>query len=90
MDFRAVSKATHMASAAATEAQKRAARAAVASYGDQTVEARAFVYNGYLNLVYRGAPLTESNVLQESAKVARSVRAHYDAQVAKRPARMAS
>lgn len=58
--------------------------------GDQTDERRAFVYNGALNLIARGVAPTEKNILEESAKIAKANRLHFEAQQDRQRTRDAS
>jgi hypothetical protein len=58
---------------------KARARKAAATLGDQTDEDKAFVYNGFLNLIARGVAPTEANILAESRKLATANRLHFEA-----------
>lgn len=60
------------ASTGATEDQKKAAKKAAFE-----LRGTPFVFNGYLMLVARGAPTTESNILAEAKKLAGANERHF-------------
>lgn len=80
MDFKAILQDTHRASGRASDEARGRARKAVTALGDGTRPDRAFVFNAFLNLLDRGAPPTEANILAESTKLCTASEAHYEAQ----------
>lgn len=69
MNARAIVLQTHAASLAGSDDDKKRAHEAAVALGDQSNPERADVYNAFLNLLYRGAPPTEGNILSESKKL---------------------
>jgi len=63
------------ASTGASEVQKKAAKKAAFD-----LRGTPFVFNGYLMLVARGAPTTESNILAEAKKLTRANERHFAGQ----------
>jgi hypothetical protein len=62
----------------------RARKAQTALRDDREHPDRCFVYNGFLNLVHRGVAPTETNIFEESRKIAAANEAHFAAQTNRR------